>query len=481
MKKVSDTSRNHLGRSLFFVVVAGDAMILTPQTALAAQLVVNGLTPVTANDTTYTSGTSAGRGSSAIYVTGSGRLTGTNLTAATNTSSASAIAAEAGGIATLSGGSLGSAFSGPLSYTVLARDNGSSITLNNVAVTSIASSAVVGANAGRIALNGGSVALNRTSGTDPAMAVLAQGNATVATQDTNITVTGDLLRGASSLSSMVSLTGGTVTVNGANSFGLYADRLSAGGPTGDVLTASNVRITTAGAGSTAVQVLTGASATLSNMDIATTGADSIGIHAGLGAAVNVNGTLRISTQGDRAYGADAGGLLNGKQSNLSLSITGTIDTAGGQAHGLLAREGGMVSLNGGSVTARGTDAAAVAARASTINITGGSLSSNAGVGALVVGNSTVGLGNTSLTAAQHGVSIAAQSGLISALPPELPDGATSAVTAEQAAAPASNTVTVQGGSIRAGGDLFRVEGTSASITLSGGMQGSAGSGLCSTR
>ncbi|KAI3591277.1 hypothetical protein D9X30_3958 [Cupriavidus sp. U2] len=478
MKILRDSRRRAMRRSLLFAAMAGDAISLgLPGTAAAAQLIVNGVTPVTANNTTYASATSSGRTSSAIYVRGAGQLTGTNLTATTNTSSASAIAAEAGGIATLSGGLLGSSFPGALSYTVLARDAGSSITLNDVAVISTASSAVVGNNAGRIALNGGSVTLNRASGSDPAMAVLAQGGATITTQDTNIAVTGDQLRGASSLSSTVNLTGGTVAVNGANSFGPYADRLATGGPTGDVLTASGVRITTAGAGSTAVQVLTGAGATLRDMDIVTTGADAIGIHAGLGAAVNVNGTLKISTQGDRAYGADAGGLLNGKPSTLTLGITGTIDTAGIQAHGLLAREGGVVSLNGGSVTTRGADAAAIAARASTVSVTGASLASNAGVGALVVGNSTVGLTNTALTAAQHGVSIVAQSGLIAALPPEVRDGATTAVTAEPPAAPASNVVTVQGGSIRAGGDLFRVEGTSASITLSGGVQANTGSGL----
>lgn len=477
MNKVRATRHRYLSRSVFCMVIATDSMLVAPAQAVAAQLLVDGASPVAESDSAYTSLTGPGRRSSAIYVTGPGQLTGTNLTATTNTSSASAIAADTGGIAALSGGLLRSTFAGPFSYTVLARASGSSITLNNVEVTSTTSSAVVSAETAHIALNGGSVALSRTAGTEPAMAVLAQTNATVTTQDTNITVTGDVLRGASSLSSTVNMTGGTVMVNGANSFGLYADRLSSGGPTGDVLTADNVKISTVGAGSTAVQVLTGAGVTLSNMDIATNGADAIGIHAGRGAAVNVSGTLKISTQGDRAYGADAGGPLNGKASNLTLGITGTIDTAGTQAHGLLAREGGVVSLNGGSVTARGTDAAAIAARASTINVTGASLASNAGAGALVVGNSAVGLVNTALTAAQHGVSIAAQSGLISALPPEIPDGAPSAVSTEQPAATASNTVTMHGGSIRSGGDLFHVEGTSASITLSGGVQGSAGSGL----
>jgi len=357
------------------------------------------------------------------------------------------------------------------------RDAGSSVTLNNVAASSNTASTVVAAEGGRVIMDGGSVALNRASGTDPAMALLAQRDGTVTTQNTNISVTGNLLRGVSAQSSVASVSGGRVTVNGANANGLYVDRLTAGGPTGDLLTASGVAITTSGNGATAVQAITGAGARLSNMDIATTSDDAIGIHAGLGASVNVDGTLKISTQGAHAFGADAGGVLNGAPATLTLGITGTIETSGTQAHGLLAREGGVVALTGGSLTTRGTDAAALAARTSTMRINGASLASQAGMGALVVGGSTVTLTNTTLDAAQHGFHIAAQSGLIGTLPAELPDGATVPVTPELPVAPASNTVSVQGGSVRAGGDLFHVEGASADITVSGGAQASAGSGL----
>ncbi len=474
-----DLRRRAFRRTLFLAAVAGETLSLgTSQTALAAGLFVD---TITARTGLNIASNGNGRSGSAIYVTTNGNLTGKNLTATTTNSAASALAADGGGIASLTGGTLASTFllaqQPALSYAVFARNAGSSITLNNVAVTSVASSAVVASDSGQANLTDGTVSLTRASptGVEPAIAVLALTKGSVSTLNTDITVTGDQLRGAASQGASMSVTGGTVAVSGANSYGLYADRVDTSGPAGNQLTANGVTITTTGNGSNAVHVITGANASLNNMDITTASDDAIGIHVGQGGTVDVTGTLKVSTQGARAYGADAGGLRS--PATLNLGITGTIDTSGAQAHGLLAREGGIITLNGGTVTTAGTDASAIAARASIINVTGATLASNAGAGALAVGSSAVALTNTTLTAAGHGISVAAQSGLITALPPELPDGATQAVPATPPAAPASNTVTVQGGSISAGGDLFHVEGTSASITLSGGAQTSTGSGL----
>ncbi|APD11264.1 hypothetical protein UC34_12205 [Pandoraea vervacti] len=477
MNKRSVQHSRSFKRTILYAALFGDALSFgLVDSALAQQLKVTNTT-TTKSDQTYNS-VSSGRTGSAIYVTGTGQLTGNNLTATTNTSSASALAAETGGWATLTGGSLRSPYPGTTSYTVLARNSGSSITLNNVEVTSGTSSAVVATDSAQIRLVGGSVTLNRASGTEPAMALMTQFNGTITAQDVAITVTGDLLRGASSLNSLVSLTGGTVNVTGKNSYGLYADRLGTLGQQSDALTASGVKITTSGTGANAVQVITGASATLTDMNVTTTGDDAIGVHAGLGASVNVNGNTSITTTGARAFGADAGGLLNGTASTLTLNVAnGSIATSGAQAHGLLAREGGSVTMNGGSVTASGTDAAAIAARASTINVNGATLTSRAGVGALVVGSSAVGLVNTNLSAAGHGVSVLAQSGLITAMAIEQPDSAAQPVTPGTPVAPASNAVTVRGGSITAGGDLVHVEGASADITLSGGVQATSASGL----
>lgn len=449
--------------------------LMVPAFASGQQLVVNGAA-ITDNNASFGSA-GAGRTNSAIYVFNSGSLTGTGLTGTANTSSASALAVESGGGAILSGGSLISSFAGDTSYSVLVRNPGSTATLNNVAISSGRSSAVVADLSGQITLQGGSVSLIRTSGTTLSLALLAQAGSRIDAQGTVISASGSKVRGAGSQNSVIRLTGGSVTVDGNDSYGLYADRVGGTG-TSDVLIASGLRVTTTGNNTPAVAVITGANATLSNMNISTSGDDSIGIHGGLGSGVRVTGTLELSTQGARAFAGDASGLLGTTSGTLVFdNITGTLQTNGVQAHGLVAHPGGTVSMTGGSLITRGTDAAALAARAGTINVANANLTSSAGMGALVLQGSTLGLNSTTLSAAGHGVSIATSSGLLLDPPAELPDGATVAVTPTAPAAPSANTVQVQGGRINAGGDLFHVAGTNANITISGGAQASTGSGL----
>lgn len=443
----------------------------------AQQLVVNNTTVTTA-DRTLTSRNQAGRDSSAIYVTGaSANLTGTNLNATSTVNSASALAALSGGTAELTGGSLTVQGGSDTSYAALARDAGTSVTLNNVRVSSNLSTAVVANLAGSITMKGGAISLTQSSGTAVAVGLFAQGNLRVSADGTSITTTGANLRGASSQSSFMQLSNLSISVNGVQSFGIYADRLNAGGPAGDVLTGTGLVVRTVGSQSNGVRVITGASATFRDLDVGTQGDDATGVHAGLGATVNVTGKLAITTTGARAYGASANGVLDGGgPAALNMDATGTIATSGLQAHGILARAGGVATVNGVTVTTQGVNAAALAARESTMSVNNATLSSAQGVGALVVGNSSVSLARSQLTSSGHGISVAATSGLINAPDPEIPDGSTQPVTPGAVAPATRNTVVVQGGRINAGGDLVRVDSTNADITMSSGLQAATATG-----
>lgn len=264
--------------------------------------------------------------------------------------------ATAGGSIDLTGGSVTNTNTAAGSMGIAAVGSGSTITGLNVALSakgentsSSALSNVVSASGGaNVALTGGSVT---SLSSRFARGILASTGATVTTNGTAVSTIGNksVAVHAFGASSDVSLTGigiagGTVSTQGDESYGLYAQHVSK-------ITSTGAAITTAGKAGFGAFAEDGGQIILNGGSITTTGA-ALPVTGGqvgsFGVLVKDGGTaglsnLTVTTGGDYANGVRAeNGAINATNSNIT--------TGGLWAHGAYATSGGTIVLDGGSVT-----------------------------------------------------------------------------------------------------------------------------------
>ena len=243
----------------------------------------------------------------------------------------------------------------------------------------------------------------------------------------------------------------------------------------------------------AVYVLNSGQLTLTNCTMTKSGdasnvnnSSQYGINAGVLAASSGQVTISGGSMTTNASGAN-GIFATGSGSSISMS-NGTISASGASAHGVDVTYGGSITLNNVNVTTTGSSSSALATDfgGGTITVTGGTIiasatasgshsagiystgsisvsgatvSSNGDCGGVIDGANSITLTNTSLTGALQGIKM----------------WKTAPMTG-------SATVTINGGSLIAmAGDAFCVTGetghaATASITMSGGANVSAGTG-----
>jgi len=224
---------------------------------------------------------------------------------------------------------------------------------------------------GTIVLEGGSITTH--GGNAYGLRVQGPAAAISATDGLQITTSGDVANGAYiDGGGNVTMTGGGITTSGARAAGVLADQA------GSAFTGRDVAIQTGGLRGYGVQANAGASVSLTGGSVTTANATGRGTQNGdgsrayalyadgAGSTVSATGT-RISTLGQRAYGAYA---LGGSQIDLN---NASISTEGFMAYGVYASGAGSVlNANNVNVTTRGQVGDAIwAYDGGVVNVTGG--------------------------------------------------------------------------------------------------------------
>lgn len=293
----------------------------------------------------------------------------------------------------------------------------------------------------------------------------------------SITTNGPSAFAMDAVTGTLNATGSTITTLGNNSHGAYLSSNSTGA-------FSNVVVNTSGRYSNGIDVSSGSIATIGDAAVTINGLESYGVVSqGAGStATMTGGSITQLGQRGAVYGAGAGALSGG-----SLTLTGTtvttsnnvdagqvsgagsalhldgaaLSTLGDDGRGVYASSGGVATLSSASVKTAGANAFALYADGSgggaASTISGDALVSTAGAGAsaLTVSNGgAINLSGSTVTAGAadaHGIYAFGGTG-------------------------ATNSVTLTGSELHAGGDLVRVDGASLSATLSAMNDTSSGSG-----
>jgi len=300
--------------------------------------------------------TASGASSIGVYASGASpsgapsTIAVTRASIVANDPSSNGVQADAGGVVTLTGGS---------------------VTLEPIATNG---EGLFATDAGsRISATGTSIVTNRLDATG----VVSVSGANVVLNGGSVTTNGDGSAGVAAIFGSVSATGTSITTKGGVDLaGVESAGVSIGGP-GATGALTSDAIMTAGAGSDGVLVQAEGRATLSGANgVTTTGDNSIGLHALGGGVINALGQTTISTgstlasTGLNAYGVNANGV--GSQVNLAAT---TITTVGANAHGLYASNGGVIDASGATgVTTSGTGAIGLYASGSGSSITAGAAS-----------------------------------------------------------------------------------------------------------
>jgi len=286
----------------------------------------------------------SGNGSAGLYATGANSvINATDVVVSTSGANfANPVVADNGGAVTMKGGSLST--SGNDYFAAFVGNQATiSLTGTTITTTGLGSGGVAesGANA---SFTGDKLVINVKGGFDPSNGNIGFGVINQAFQNY-------------SGGGAVNLTNSTITV--AGQYGAGALNASAG-----VMTITGGSIATSGLAADGVDTQGGASTTLSGVRIATTGDGSKGL-AVYGATSALNGAnLTISTSGttDSAgnhaqalYNGAGGGATSGGTVTLTAS---NLSTSGDQAPGVLTQNGGSTTLTGGSVITAGVHSAA---------------------------------------------------------------------------------------------------------------------------
>ena len=143
-------------------------------------------------------------------------------------------------------------------------------------------------------------------------------------------------------------TSATVTTTGDNSIGLYATgsaSTDSGVPSS--ITAQNVNVATQGSSANGVQADTGGAVMLNGGSVTVTGTGSLGLFAtGTGSQINAT-DVAVSTAGDSSNGVVT---TNGGTTTLN---GGSINTTGNAAYAVSTNSGGLVSLSGTTIGTTG--------------------------------------------------------------------------------------------------------------------------------
>lgn len=323
-----------------------------------------------------------------------------------------------------------------LAYGIYVSGAGSRVSATNTAITlnsAGTSQGVYATTGGLVTLNGGSVA---TRGNQASGLFAFSGGAVINATNVTVSTQGNSAYGAeTNTNAQINLIGGSVSTAGSTAYGLYsigagpamtvsgtvvrtsgADSVGAYGLTG-ALDLTDVSITTTGAGSDGAVIDNGAltftggsvstaadnaygmlalavsTMTVSNVGVITSGVNSLGISSQLGAQTMVTGG-EVNTSGAGAHGlfAVGGGAL--------ISATGLdVFTGGAAAYGAVVRGNATLALSNSTVTTSGAGSSALyssayAAGASAVTITDSTLSAALGAGITVAGHSTVGPSTT---------------------------------------------------------------------------------------
>ena len=189
----------------------------------------------------------------------------------------------------------------------------------------------------------------------------------------SVTTTGDDSIGLHALSGGVINAGGPVTITtgstsaatGLNAYGVNADGA------GSQVNLAATTVATFGSGAHGLYASNGGVVDVAGVSsIATAGQGAVGLYAAGGGVINTTGPLTVSTSDalGLAYGVNA----DGAGSQINLAGAATVTTAGTDAYGLYASNGGVVSApDGPSVTTRGLGAVGLYASGAGSSVTVG--------------------------------------------------------------------------------------------------------------
>jgi autotransporter family porin len=272
---------------------------------------------------------------------------------------------------------------GDNSAGMAAIDKDSRITATNVSITTegtnsvgVVSGGAVGDGSSQpvVVVSGSTVT---TSG-DRGLGVVAQGDGRVYMSDSSVTTSGDEAMGvivragsAATLQDTDISTSGA----GANGVSVVKDPGELDHTTFDMTGGS---ITTSGDSSKGVVVNNGSFADLDGVSIDTSGLDSVGLVSTGTGANGVRSSLYLTDGSVKTSGDGATGVLAENGGIVSISGSSIITSGDNAAAVSVAGEGSKVVLTNSNVSAQGAGSAAAQVNGGTLNVSGGSLTSSLG-------------------------------------------------------------------------------------------------------
>jgi len=266
----------------------------------------------------------------------------------------------------------------------------STITLGGVASVTTHGDSAAGVQAdagGQVTLSGGSTATPNTVTTTNNGAIglyaltggviTATGPVTISTSGTTSTATGLGAYGvnADGSGSQVNLAATTITTTGLGAVGLYTSDVTATGSGGKITVSGAANVTTSGASAYGAWAQGGSTAApstiaLNGASTFTINGDAFGLFASEGGVITAGpGTLAVTT----GAGASGAGAVeaSGSGSTATLSGATTITLNGASNVGLFATTGGAVTTEAAtSITASGASSTGVQATSGTVTATG---------------------------------------------------------------------------------------------------------------
>ncbi len=305
-----------------------------------------------------------------LYAENGGEISVTGGSVTANGLNAYGLYAENGGVISMTGGSVTA--NGGGGYGVKAEGSGSIVGLTDTTVTTngVDAYGLYAENGGEISMTGGSVTANAAYG----HAVVAEGSdSDVGLTDTTVTTNGvDAYGLYAENGGTVDMSGGFVSTLGVGSHAVW----SSGG--GSEITIENIAVYTTGIGDNSLGLYSyglyadnGGTVDMSGGSVSTAGALSHAVRSsGSGSEIYLLDDVSVSTEGAGAYGlyADDGGYIQkigssvstvgdsshavvaeAEDSLISISNADTVSTTGISAYGLYANGGGEIYMSGGSV------------------------------------------------------------------------------------------------------------------------------------
>jgi autotransporter family porin len=272
---------------------------------------------------------------------------------------------------------------GDNSAGMAAIDKDSRITATNVSITTegtnsvgVVSGGAVGDGSSQpvVVVSGSTVT---TSG-DRGLGVVAQGDGRVYMSDSSVTTSGDEAMGVVvRAGSAATLQDTDISTSGAraNGVSVVKDPGELDHTTFDMTGGS---ITTTGDSSKGVVVNNGSFAELDGVSIDTSGLDSVGLVSTGTGANGVRSSLYLTDGSVKTSGDGATGVLAENGGIVSISGSSIITSGDNAAAVSVAGEGSKVELTNSNVSAQGAGSAAAQVNGGTLNVSGGSLTSSLG-------------------------------------------------------------------------------------------------------